>query len=402
MSKRKARFIKDPELKEILSLTPEDAQKTSVFMEYFGEFNGKKKYNTYDMIEVPPKTYHNNKNTFTTTIGSWIFNLAAIEGAGLFDVLGYVNEPVNKKVYGSLNEKLSYALLEDRITTQQFKRFIIILQKFMPYSTIICPTTSESMLLISKTIEPKKKELFKKYEKESEAGDAIVMNNIEKELLDYCAEKLKDDPAMDAINSGAGAAWGNNFKNMYVTKGAQKDPDPTKGFNIIKSCYMEGTSKEDYPKLANSLAAGPYARAKKTADGGYLEKQFVAAYQHVVLGPKDSDCGTKKTITVTLDKKHLTLLMYSYIVEGNRLVRLDSSNIDKYKGKTVKMRFSSLCENENICNKCAGDLYYLLGIQNIGVGAAQLASDIKNIMMKSFHDSTDSYYTMDAMKVFGE
>ena len=65
MSKRKARFIKDPELKEILSLTPEDAQKTSVFMEYFGEFNGKKKYNTYDMIEVPPKTYHNNKNTFT-------------------------------------------------------------------------------------------------------------------------------------------------------------------------------------------------------------------------------------------------------------------------------------------------------------------------------------------------
>ena len=73
-----------------------------------------------------------------------------------------------------------------------------------------------------------------------------------------------------------------------------------------------------------------------------------------------------------------------------------------YKGKTVKMRFSSLCENENICNKCAGDLYYLLGIQNIGVGAAQLASDIKNIMMKSFHDSTDSYYTMDAMKVFGE
>ena len=94
--------------------------------------------------------------------------------------------------------------------------------------------------------------------------------------------------------------------------------------------------------------------------------------------------------------------MYSYIVEGNRLVRLDSSNIDKYKGKTVKMRFSSLCENENICNKCAGDLYYLLGIQNIGVGAAQLASDIKNIMMKSFHDSTDSYYTMDAMKVFGE
>ena len=106
----------------------------------------------------------------------------------------------------------------------------------MPYSTILCPTTSEDMMLISRTIEPKKKELLKKYDKELKAGDALVMNKIEKELLDYCKEKLKDEPAMDNINSGAGADWGNNFKNMYVIKGAQKDPDPTKGFNIITSC----------------------------------------------------------------------------------------------------------------------------------------------------------------------
>ena len=70
----------------------------------------------------------------------------------------------------------------------------------------------------------KKKELLKKYDKELKAGDALVMNKIEKELLDYCKEKLKDEPAMDNINSGAGADWGNNFKNMYVIKGAQKDP----------------------------------------------------------------------------------------------------------------------------------------------------------------------------------
>ena len=319
----------------------------------------------------------------------------------MFDVLGYINKPVNKKVYKGLLTTLSYAILEDRCTTDQFKRFIEACQKFMPYSTIICPTSSEDMMMISKTIEPKKKELLKKYEKEIAAGDAITMSKIEEELLNYCAEKLKDEPAMDAINSGAGADWGNNFKNMYVIKGAQKDPDPTKGFNLITSCYSEGVTKEDYTKMANSLAAGPYARARKTADGGYMEKLFLSAFQHVQLDKKGSDCGTKRTITITLDGDYLKLMMYSYIVEGSRLVRLDSTNMDKYKGKTVKMRFSSLCEHEKICNKCAGDLYYILGVQNVGTATPQLASCVKNISMKSFHDSVEKYITMDPMEAFG-
>ncbi len=390
------------DLDEILALTNEECLKTSVFMNYFGEFDGKTRFNTYDIIEVPKNTYHNNKNVFTTTIGSWFFNKAIIDRNGLFDEIGYINEPVTKKVYGRISDDLSLAILEDRVTVQQFKQFIICCQKFMNYSTVICTTTSEDYLLISKTIEPKKKELLKKYEKELKDGDAFTMKKIEDELLAYCEDKLKDDPAWDTIASGAvGGSLENHFKNMYVIKGAQKNPDPTKGYNLITSCYSEGVSKEDYSAMANSLAAGPYARAKKTADWGYEEKKYLQAFQHVTLGPKGSDCGTKRTITVTLDNNHMKMLMYSYIVEGSKLVRLDSSNMDKYRGKTVKMRFSSLCKNEHICNKCAGDLYYLLGITNIGTATPQLASIVKNVMMKSFHDSTEKYIQMDPMEAFG-
>lgn len=402
-TKRKAKVLKDPdELKYFLNLTNEDCERLSVFMECFGEFNGKVRYRPYDILTVPPNTYHGNKNTFTTTLGLWFFNHVCIDGAGLFDELGYINIAISKRVYKDITKKLSYAMLEDRVTTDQYKRFIMGLQKFMPYSTIICPTTSEEMLLISKKLEPVKKELLEHYKKEIDAGDALVMNKIELELLEYAHELLKDEPAMDNIESGAGADWGNNFKNMYVIKGAQKDPDPTKGYNLITSCYMEGSSKEDYPKLANSLAAGPYSRARKTADGGYLEKLFLSAFQHVTLGERGSDCKTKRTITIKLDSTYLPLMMYSYIVEGNRLVRLDSTNMEKYTNKTVKMRFSSLCEHEHICNKCAGDLYYLLDVKNIGTATPQLASCIKNISMKAFHDSTEKYTVMNAMEAFGE
>jgi hypothetical protein len=44
------------------------------------------------------------------------------------------------------------------------------------------------MLLISKTIEPKKKELLKKYAKEIAANDAYTVGLIENELL----EKLRE------------------------------------------------------------------------------------------------------------------------------------------------------------------------------------------------------------------
>lgn len=389
------------ELDYILGLSDHDCLKLSVAMEMFGKFDGKIKYHTYDWFKVPKGTYHNNKNEFTTTIGAWLFNKGCVSWSGIFDEIGYINKPITKKVLGDITSKLSYAVLEDRVTVQQYRHFIDAMQKFMPYTTIICPTTSEEMLNVGKALEPKKKELIKKYSKELENKDALAMSKLEKELLDYAGEVLKGDPAMDGINSGAGASWGNNFKNMYVMKGAQKDPDPTKGYNLITSNYMQGVSKEDYCAMANSLAAGPYARAKNTAAGGYSEKLFLGATQHVVLDEKGTDCGTNRTITVTLDKTRMRMCMYSYIVEGSRLVRLDSTNMDKYAGKTVKMRFASLCKGKKICNKCAGDLFYLLGIKNVGTASPQLASCVKLISMKSFHDSTDKYIKMDPNEAFG-
>lgn len=401
--KRAAKQITNKEeLDYILGLSDHDCLKLSVNMEFFGEFNGKTKYHPYDWFVVPKGTYHGNKNDFTTTIGLWIFNKACLSWSGVWEELGYINEEITKKLFGTISTKLSYAVLEGRVQVPQYKRMIDAIQKLFPLATVICPVTSEEMLTIGKAIAPKKKELLKKYEKEIAAGDALTMNKIEKELLDTCAEILKDDPAMDNINSGAGSSWGNNFKNMYVIKGAQKNPDPTKGYNLITSNFMEGVSREDYVAMANSLAAGPYARAKNTAEGGYAEKLFLGATQHLQLDERGSDCGTKRTIEITLDSTRLRMCMYSYIVEGSKLVRLDSTNMDKYKGKTVKMRFSSLCKNKKICNKCAGDLFYLMGIKNIGTTVPQLASCVKNISMKAFHDSTDKYIEMDAGEAFGE
>ena len=82
--KRKSKVISNPdEIKRFLELDEKTVFNTTFFMENFGEFEGKAKYHPYDIIQIPPNSYgpegHKNKNSFTTTIGIWIFNKGFIE-----------------------------------------------------------------------------------------------------------------------------------------------------------------------------------------------------------------------------------------------------------------------------------------------------------------------------------
>lgn len=187
-------------------------------------------------------------------------------------------------------------------------------------------------------------------------------------------------------------------------KGVIRDPDPNakQPYKVATSNYIDGISPEEYALFANALAAGPYSRAAKTANGGYLEKLFLAALQHIVVGPEGSDCKTKNTITVTLDKKNITSFMYSYIKEGDKLIELTSENRDKYLGKTVKIRFVSLCEMKNgvKCHKCAGNAWHRLGKTNLGAATPKIPSTLKNISMKAFHDSVQRLTPIDINKIF--
>ena len=74
--------------------------------------------------------------------------------------------------------------------------------------------------------------------------------------------------------SGAGSDWKNNFKNMYVMRGAIANPDPNakRQFDVATSNFIDGISADEYSLIANSLVNGSYSRSKKTEIGGYWEK----------------------------------------------------------------------------------------------------------------------------------
>ena len=403
-AQRKAKKITKQEDIDFL-LNMDNDVTTTFMMECFGEFDGKRRFEPYDEITIPAGKYgkgtKKNKNAINTTVGIWIFNKYFIEEE-LIDIFGYINEEVGKKTYGKISSTLSHALMEDDIDTDIFHRFLMKSQKMMPFVSILSPGFSSKMLTITKVIDKKKKELLKKYEKEIAAGDEKVVAIIEKELLDYAREYLGDDPSMDIYLSGARGSFDNNFKNLFIMRGAIKDPDPLKGYDIVTSNYMEGVSKEDYVKMCKSLVEGPYARAARTQTGGYWEKLFLSAFQYVVMDAPDSDCGTKRTIEVELTNDNIDQWMYSYVVEGSKFIEITSKTKDRFIGKKVKLRFSSLCESKTgICNKCLGNLYRRLGITNIGTTTPMIPSKLKNLAMKLFHDSQVKLAEMDVNKAFG-
>lgn len=403
---RKSKVISNPEeIKRIIEVKEEDVT-TSYIMDLFGNFDGKPKYNTYDILPVPAGAYgkgnKKNKKPFKTTIGLWIFNKYFIE-RDLFDIFGYISESIDDGLFSSINKKLSYALMEGEITTQQLKHYLQKTQKFMPYVQIFSPNYTEKMLTCSHVINKKKEELYKKYKDRIDAGDEIAGTMMEKELLKFATDYLKDDPSMDMFLSGARGSIGNNFKNMFVMKGVIADPDPNakQKYHVAMSNYVDGITAEEFSLFANSLAAGPYSRSKKTALGGYWEKLLLAACQHIVLDPPGSDCGTKRYITVNLTKKNIGEYMYCFVIQGDKLVEITSKNMDKFIGKTVKMRYASMCESKTgICSKCMGTVFYRNGKTNVGTATTKIPSTLKNISMKAFHDSVQEFTEMDIDRAF--
>lgn len=408
-SKRKAKIITDPKVIEELANLKEEDITLSFIMEMFGEFDGgKRKYNPYDIVTMPPFSFgpskeKSNINSFTTTIGLFVFNKFFFEN-NLFDTIGYINKSVNGKLFGSINKKLSYALLEDRITLDTLKEYLNKTQKVMPYVTILAPNYTDKMLTVSDKLRAKREKILADNKEALDRGDEVVGDRVTEELLNMAKDYMGDDQSMDVYNSGARGSVDNHFKNIFVVKGIIKDPDPyaKQKYKFSTSNYIDGIKADEYSLVANSLAAGPFSRSNKTQIGGYWEKLFVYALQHIVLDPEGSDCGTKDTVTVHLTNGNLSFWMYSYIVENNnKLVELNSENCDHYINKTVKFRFASLCESKTgICNKCVGNLLYKIGIKNAGVTESMLMSTLKNISMKSFHDSTQRLHEIPLDRIF--
>lgn len=380
-----ARKISDEEFKYLISLSPNDIT-LNLLKDFFAYRKSKPpKFQPFDLMKIPNNLYY-NKGDIETTVGQFIFNKFVLSD-NLLSKIGYKNYAFDSGKIGDLDNELASLLLIDKISVEEFTEYLDKTQWLgFSLAKILNSSLTYDLIVPPDELVKKKHELIEKNEQALKDGDVIKSNEIETELISLAKKLTKDIPDMQIYESGARGSFTNNYKNTTIMRGAIKNlADPSK-VKISTSSLEEGIPPEDFANYADLITQASYSRAVGTREGGYEGKKLSAGFQNVVLDDKDSDCGTHKTLKTKITKDNKKFYNYRYIVEGGKLKLLTPDNINSYVGKTVEMRSPMYCLGDKYCNKCAGELYYMLGIKNVGILTNRIGTSLLNAALKAFHD----------------
>lgn len=384
------RALTEEETKQLLEHDLKSADQ--ITLDYIRELlayddSNRAKYNPTDSFRLPAKRLYNEK-TITTTVGRWLMNLLLLDEK-LGPLLGYINEPLNGGRLGKLDNQMSDLLLDDKVTTEDFSRYVDKLSWLgFAIADFINPPLTADLMMAPEKVRKRKEELLKANKEALEKGDIKTVSDIEKELLAMAKEELKDIPDMDIYDSGSRGSYNNNYKMTAISRGPVKSvSDPSKTY-VSTTSLEDGIKSDEQHIFADILTSASYSRAIGTRNGGYEAKKLAASFQTLKFGPKDSNCQTTKGVKIEITDANAKLLTNRYIVANGGLTLLTDDNIKSYVGKVVTLRTPMYCRSSIICNKCAGELYYKLGIENVGLVSNVIGSSMTTLALKAFHDTS--------------
>ena len=397
----------EAQTKEVLELQPQQIT-LSLLISYFadtGKSNidkngirktGRKKarFNTYDKLTVPANYFYKSQPEIKTTIGRFIANKFVLQGDDIIGTTKYQNCVWDGDFISSFSNTVADYLLKDLITKKQFTDFLDRRDTIGFWlNGMLAHSISPKMAKPIPEIEKMKADLIKKHQKEIESGDLDVMLDIQDQLVKRTKEILKGDPGMDLYDSG-NLNFSNNYRANSIIKGPVKNAI-TGQFDFIDTSFMNGIKIKDLPAHANSVLASQYPVSIATKDSGYLGKKLLSLMQMIDIGPEGSDCGTKQLIPLTITNHNAKDVVYTWIKQGEKEILLTPDNIKSYIGKTVMMRSPMTCLDDKICSKCAGQLFYMLGVKNVGLYSVQISYSDLNLSMKTKHDTTVKVFSID-------
>lgn len=382
------RKLNQAEAREVLSLSRQEVN-MSLLKGYFAATLTRKepRFNTFDTLSLPKGKLFNEEE-IETTVGRYLFNLYVIPEVYL-KRFGYQNVVYNTDNIGEMEERMSYMVLQDEMSTRDFAGYLDRAEWLtMGTAYFLSPTMDYDINVPLPEVIKRREELFRQYASEIKKGDPNVADLIEKELLALAKKILKEkgSEAYDFFDSGE-FSFSNNYKKTSIFAGALENPY-TKKLEILRSNYIDGISKDEFHHFANLTIVGGYSRNVETQKGGYETKKINNAVQGVTLDEPGSDCKTTQFLKVTITDKQKKMFLHRYILDGGKLVLTDEKNIKGYIGKQVQMRSPLFCKGDQICSKCAGELFYKLGMRNAGLLSTTMSGNLMNMSMKKFHNTS--------------
>ena len=338
-----------------------------------------------------------------TTPGRYVFNLAVFANPAVRSSVKYHNVPMDKKALKGVEGEMSELLLEQAVTPDDYIEFLNRLHWFcFSITSFTAPSLDLKVLKPIPAIQKRKKELTKDLPDRMTLEEADKVSAVESRLLKESKEILDkaDSPGKELYDSGAAGSFNNNYKNTAIMRGMIAESGNPRSRRTSTSNLMDGFDKSESAKYADIMVQASFSRSVGTQTGGYIVNQYNAAFSHVKLGEPGSDCRTKHFLTVKLDKDNASRYHLRYVLGKEGLILLDRKSLDRFTGRTVKMRSPMFCIADQICSKCAGELYYRMGTRNIGGAFSKIGSQLLNRSLKKFHDLTLKTHDMDVLGSF--
>lgn len=354
--------------------------------------DGKQSYDVTDEIQIsykilkkytdfhPLRVMFENKDEITTTVGRVLVNQALF--GDLFEVqkhIDFINEPFTKDRLGALDSKMAILLKEDKITSEMYIEYLNRLQ-WVSYgnASVMAPSLNYDIVKPVPEVRVLRDKLIE--ENKDKLNDITTVGKIEKELLKLADEKLREKnvPGLMVYDSGNGS-FSNNYKNSQVMAGMMPRSNDLSKMDFVADNLADGIQINNIHKSADKMVIASFSRAVGTQDGGYLTKIINSSFSHVVLNQDpQSDCGTKFQRKVTIDKGTMSEYHLRYVIDNGKIERLTEEFINANMGKTFDIRSPMYCVGEQICSRCAGDLYHQLGIMSIGGAFSKMSSRLNS------------------------
>lgn len=399
--KEKSKDI-DPKHDFIKYLLTTDKLDLQVVYTYMASFKANKKpeINPYDTVTITL-----NKKKIKTTVGRLLVNVAIFKPVLDNPQFDFVNETVYGDQLSSAMRNVLYLQAEKKVPTGTLNTVVSYYNEFvLRVSAVFNSSCTYEMLnpdkdfvdFRNKTINPIADEV-------KETGNIELLEDKETDVINYAKKKYKNDDMIELYESKNKAKWTNDFKSMHIDMGALPTLNPNDKAAIVTRPLTDGMAIEDIPALVRTGALGAYTRGCKTALAGALYKQITNSLGNVK-GVK-GDCGNNKTIEVFIADKHDSAIG-KYIVEPNgKTTKITLDNIDKYVGKTVKIRDPFFCKQgkDCFCSTCVGDTTFdIVDRPTVPLGTltAEASTGVLNMYMKTTHDLKQGIFIIDDMNKY--
>ena len=328
--------------------------------------------NTNDIVN------YQGKESLETTTGRLLLNyVILVDPFG--DLIPYVN---SEWKIGSIEETLVDLLFTGRLTVEQIKHYSRNLHWLGHFTELAVPSFTERALTVDPAIIARRNELLEQHRDAIEAGDAVVMSQIESELVAMDRASIKGDVST-LFYDRDGKSYDVHRKSTLILGGMVQNFGD-KGYGFIGNSLEEGWDVEKFPTICNEIRRGSFARAKETAKGGEETKFVIRVFQNTRI--VEEDCHSKRCLHVHLTGDMVKKYLYRNIVVDDTLIQLSAENSDNYVGQTVLMRSPLYCDTKNgYCFACMGGLFKSINQELITMIAVQVTSAFTKAALKSKH-----------------